>query len=304
MKRFLLKMALFFVLVAIIDVLCGWSFDWLRNKARGGQTLKSQYISGQCVDDILILGSSKAAHHYISQILSDSLGMSCYNCGQEGNGIVAAYARYKMVSARKLPKLIIYEVTPGYDYLKDNGYSGYLGALRQYTNNEDVRNEYLAFSDELEKLRLFSNMYCNNSKIVPYVKDIVRATPNIFGYEPLYGKISASGKKNSILNSQDHTLQLDSLKYTYMERLVNETKEKDIELLFIISPAFNPNENMTSYKPVFDLSEQYGIPVINNLECNTITGNNEMFQDLTHLNNTGAVEYSKLVAHQLKQFIN
>ena len=191
MKKFLIKIVLFFALVAGIDVACGCAFDWLRSKARGGQTWKNQYISEQCVDDILILGSSKAAHHYVPSIISDSLGISCFNCGREGNGIIAAYARYNMIVARHKPKIVIYEVTPKYDYLEDNGYTSYLGAIRQYANNATIRNEILAFSDDLERIRLMSNMYCNNSRIISNIKDIVKQTfSNSCGYEPLFGKMT------------------------------------------------------------------------------------------------------------------
>lgn len=297
MKKFLLKTVLFFILVMVIDFLCGWSFDWLRNKAHGGPTMKSQYISNQCEDDILILGSSKAAHHYVPQIISDSIGLSCYNCGQEGNGIVAAYARYKMVTARKKPKMVIYEITPRYDYLEDNGYDSYLGAIRQYTDNIDVRQTYFAFSDRLERLRLLSNMYCNNSRLISVLRDCVKATPNRLGYEPLYGKISLSQRKPDYNN----TKSLDSLKYEYMEKLIQSVKDDGVKLVFVISPMFETSNISGDYTAAHDLSEKYGVPLINNIECIAISGNVELFQDYTHLNNTGAMEYSKIVAHQLKQ---
>ena len=85
MKKFLVKILLFFALVAIMDVAFGWLFSMLRSNTRGGQTLKSEYIAKDCSDEILILGSSRAAHHYVPRIISDALGMSCYNCGQEGH---------------------------------------------------------------------------------------------------------------------------------------------------------------------------------------------------------------------------
>lgn len=300
MKKYFLKIALFFALVYVMDVVCGWAFGVLRGKARGGQTQKNEYISKECEDDILILGSSKADHHYVPKIICDSLGMSCYNCGQEGNGIVAAYARYKMVSARKKPQLVVYEITPRYDYLKDNEYSGYLGVIRQYISNNDVRKEYLDFSDNLEGFRLMSNMYCNNSRFVITVKDVLRATPDRRGYEPLTGRIKP--RRDNEPDKAKDVIVVDTLKLSYVERLVKETKRDGVQLVMMISPTFE-QESLASYEPALELCARYGIPLINNVECVGITGNAECFQDKMHLNNKGAVAYSKFVAHQLKELI-
>ena len=55
-------------------------------------------------------------------MISDSLGVSCYNAGESGCGIILAYGRLLMILERYTPKAIIYEVTPDFDYLdgKDN----------------------------------------------------------------------------------------------------------------------------------------------------------------------------------------
>ena len=178
MKKYLLKIALFFALMAVIDVVCGLVFDILRSKARGGQTRKNEYINNICEDDILILGSSKADHHYVPSVFEDSLGLTCYNAGEMGCGIIPAYIRYKMVSKRHALKLVIYELTPDYDYLRDDGYSQYLGVIRPYANQSTVKETYLDFSDDLEGLRLLSSMYRNNSKLIaillPYLLDSIK----------------------------------------------------------------------------------------------------------------------------------
>lgn len=301
MKKFVLKTILFFALAALLDVVCGWSFDVLKSKARGGQTYKNEYLFNTCKDDILILGSSRANHHYVPRVMTDSLGLSCYNAGEQGCGIIPAYVRYQLVSERRKPKLVLYEVTPGYDYLEDKGgYSNYVGAVRQYADNEIVKKMYLDFSDELESLRLLSAMYRNNSCIIKNVKDIVKPTPYYNGYDPLYGKISLNRKtKNNVHKEKSHKA-VDSLKFSYMERLVEETKREGVPMAFIISPFYESPENATDYEPVKALSKKYGIPLIDNSRCDLFVGNAEYFQDNTHLNHQGAVAYTQYVIPQIK----
>ena len=43
--------------------------------------------------------------------MEDSLHMTCYNCGNDGSGIVLSYGRLLMVKERKTPKIIIQDDT-------------------------------------------------------------------------------------------------------------------------------------------------------------------------------------------------
>lgn len=301
MKKFLLKVALFFVLVAVLDIMCGWGFEILRTKARGGQTHKNEYISNLCKDDILILGSSKADHHYVPDVFEDSLGLSCYNAGEMGCGIIPAYVRYKMVSERKKPRLVLYELTPGYDYLQDDGYFSYLGVIRQYTNNRMVRDVYTDFSDELEGVRLMSSMYRNNSKLLINLKDILTQPDEYKGYEPLFGEMGEPKKGG--LNTAEAQVQIDSLKWSYMVQLVEETKADGVPLVFVISPTYG-GVLSSAYEPFIQYCKENNVKVINNVTCERITGKRELFQDELHLNHNGAVLYSQIIVEQVKDITN
>ena len=301
MKKFLLKVLFFFVLVAVIDVICGWIFDYLKSKARGGQTFKNEYLFNACKDDILILGSSRANHHYVPSVFSDSLGLTCYNAGEQGCGIIPAYVRYRVVCERKKPKLVLYEVTPSYDYWLDNGgYSNYLAAVRQYADREEVRKMYLDFSDNLEPLRLHSGMYRNNSYLIKNVKDILKPTPNNNGYDPLFGVIKQQIGGELKVNYK--VREIDSLKLSYLERLVVETKVDEVEFAFIVSPYYLYGGN-TDFEPAVELSRRYCIPMLDYANCEQYVGRNEYFQDNTHLNNSGALAYTQYIIPQIKALL-
>lgn len=303
MKSFLLKICLFFAIVVVMDLAFGKVFDLLRSKAQGGRTYKNEYVFNHCKDDILVLGSSRASHHYVPSVIEDSLGLTCYNAGEEGCGIIPAYVRYRLVADRKKPKLVIYEITPGYDYLTDHGgYSSYLGAIRQYADRKEVRDMYLDFSDEFEPVRLLSRMYRNNSCVIKNIKDIVRPTPNNKGYDPLLGVINPQGKGKA--NSQNNLISMDSLKLSYIERLIKETRSDGVALAFFISPFFNEQDDLVDYEPITALSGKYGIPIINNADNKQFVGVAEFFQDYTHLNNDGAVAYTQYIIPQISDLLN
>ena len=63
MKKFFLKVLLFFACVVAMDFVFGFGFSWLRSHAKGGSTANCEYIANKSKDDIIILGSSRATHH-------------------------------------------------------------------------------------------------------------------------------------------------------------------------------------------------------------------------------------------------
>ena len=301
MKKFIVKIGIFFLLVAIIDVVCGFGFDFLRSHAKGGSTAKQYYISEKCEDDILILGSSKADRHYVPSVIMDSLGVTCYNCGEPGCGIIPAYARYKMVAERHKPKLVIYEVTPNYDYFVADDYSKYLGRVRQDTDKESVKELYSVFGDDLEKVRQLSNMYRNNSAILHNAMDIFASSDKYFGYEPLFGVLK-SESKSSNMKKNEHVL--DTLKYSYVEKLFAQIIEDDVPLVCMISPQPYPNdEELASFEPAIRLCQKYDIPFIDNRKMDIFAGNKSCFQDFTHLNHTGAIAYTQQIIPTIKHYI-
>lgn len=114
-----------------LDLLSGFIFREMTNKAKGGDTARNEYIAHKVDAPILIFGSSRAIHHYVPKIFRDSLGIDCYNCGQDGMGIILFYGRYKMITQRYIPKVIVYDVLSGFDLEQGDNYS-YIGWLKPY----------------------------------------------------------------------------------------------------------------------------------------------------------------------------
>ena len=129
MKKFISKVLLFLAGLVVLDFLVGMGGKYLVSHAKGGDTGLSNYICRQMKDECIIFGSSRGMHHYDPNIISDSLGMSCWNCSLDGNGIILMYGRYKMLSARYTPKVLIYDVCTAFDLISDDN-NTYLGRLR------------------------------------------------------------------------------------------------------------------------------------------------------------------------------
>ena len=104
MKKFISKVGLFFLLIAIVDIVFGYTMGAITKRIDIGGAGRNNYICDKMTDDVLIFGSSRAEHHYNAQMISDSLGVSCYNAGEGGCGIILAYGRLLMILERCTPK--------------------------------------------------------------------------------------------------------------------------------------------------------------------------------------------------------
>lgn len=297
MKKYLLKIVLFFALAAMMDVAFGYVFKYLRSHAKSGVTEKCEYIANRSKDDIIILGSSRAVHHYVPQVIEDSLGMSCYNCGQEGNGVVLAYGRFKMLTSRYKPKLIIYEVTPDFDYGNIDPNSKYLSYLRPYYDKSEIKNIISVFDDEYSSLKMQSRMYQNTAKILSNIRDLYGTVDKHKGYAPIYGKMSPyNSKKHTIIDNYE----VDSLKLSYMEKLIVEAQSMDVPLIFMVSPRYEDIDYFSACTPAMELCQKHNVTFCNFIDCESVSKTIEYFQDNGHLNNQGAVKYSSIVIEAIR----
>jgi len=299
MKKLLLKLALFSVLMVVADILCGFAFYHLRGHAKGGSTANCEYIANKSIDDIVILGSSRATHHYIPQIIEDSLGVTCYNCGEEGNGIVLAYGRYKQLISRYKPKLIIYEVTPSYDYLDVEPNNRYLRYLRPYYDQEGVSELIDDFGGELISIKMLSRMYQNTSRLLPNIIDNIIYRDNRKGFSPLYGTFKPLANQTEI--EENHPI--DQKKLNYLEQLIIETQAEHVPLWFIVSPCYEDNSDISVYQPATSLCEKYNVPFLLFKDLEGIFDNPAFFQDRVHMNIDGAERYTSFICSLIKEFM-
>ena len=300
MKQFIKKLCFFSALLLAFDFGMGKVFDMLRVNAKNGSTYQNEYIANECSPEILILGASTASHHYDPDVITDALGLSCYNAGKEGCGILLEYARFSMITERKNTKIVIYDVTPQYDYLVETpeNYSKYTGQLKPYYNKAPVQEVMQKVSSpESIFLLKVSSLYRYNSRVLALIADSIvdRNGVRQNGFSPLSGVMKPQNKNDSV--SADE-LKIDSKKWEFMEKLIQDCEKNGITLIFAVSPAYG-GQLSEKYSPIQDLAEKHNIPFWNYIDHAEISTNSELFQDKIHMNKDGAAKYSKIIAGEL-----
>ena len=298
MKRYIIGIVIFFISVAVVDYAVGAVCDYLNSHVKGGNARSHYEVYREVKADVIILGSSRADHHYVPSIIEDSLRLSCYNCGYDALGILSMYPRFVSVMKRCTPKLVIYDVLPNNDvYGNAVDHLKYLGDAKRYCDDEDIMN-FIADVEPVERYKLKSKMYRYNTNIFQLLKDYVHSSEKIDrGYRPLDKTMDYN---TAPYKPQNVGAEPDSVKLKYMKQLIKLSKEKGFKLVFTASPWYKANER-TEFREIVKLSEAYHVPFICHYDDPVFCSDKSWFADTTHLNDTGAKEYTKQICHELLQ---
>lgn len=286
MKKFFVNIAIFFAIVAVVDFSMGKVFHYIQARA-GGRTGAEYYVCKKATEEIIIMGSSRATHHYVPEIISKKLGMSCFNAGQDGNGIILQYGRWKMLSERYTPKLIIYDITSAFD-VEVNDNMAYVDRLKPFCGELTVK-DYVSGVSPMERFKTLSSMYCYNYKFIEMAFDYLRKGDykSSRGYIPLNGHIRKEivGKAEP---DKRHSIEMDSVKLFYLERLVKEAREKGAQVLLVVSPSWKGgNLTADAYAIIKTMAEEYRFQFVEYIDSE-MCNNPDNFEDSSHLNDKGA----------------
>ena len=299
MKRFLLKLGLFFALILVADIALGGALGYLANHAKGGFTQRDAYICNRLETDFLLMGSSRCVRHYNPQIITDSLGLSCYNTGQMGNGIILNYGRLRMMDERQKPKVVVYDINPEFDLLVGDDNHRYLTWLKQHYDREGI-DEIFESVDKTEKYKMCSQMYRYNSRIIELLTDFLHPISNARsnGFSPLKGEIDKT--KIRAVSKEKKMPKVDSVKLEYINRLIDELEGS--KLYFVVSPRWYGMDSI-QFKPIMEVCKDRGIPFIDFSNNPKYIHHDEYFKNGNHMNARGADEFTKELIGCLKKEI-
>lgn len=270
----------------MLDILAGKSFSYLFEHTNTGSVGKHNYIGNKAMDEVVVLGSSRALRHYNSQLLSDSLGLSCYNCGQSNNGIILSYGYYKLLRQRYSPKMVICEIYPYHDLLIEGDNHTSLGLLKDFYDKDGIP-EIFNSVDGREKYKMLSQMYRYNSYAFKILRNyFFPKNEFVKGFLPHRKKFDGTKVKSG----QFGEMVFDSLKISYLHRMIDESK--DTKLVFVVSPMWNGLDT-AALMPLYDMCKTNGIELINFSNSPKYLHHDEFFKDGIHLNDIGADEFTK-----------
>ena len=290
MKKFLINILVFFAIVAGIDICVGFVGVFFQVHAKGGDTRKTNDLLENDQHDILILGSSRACHHYDTPFLSDTLKMDVFNAGYDGNGVVLSYGLLSMILERYQPKLIIFDDEPCFDinvYAGDNGNKRYITPLKPYFRNYGVSKIIQGVSKE-EYYKSFSGMMRYNTSIISKTMDYIGGgSEDNRGYVPMYGVYEGEPSTNGLIQTR-----FDPFKLLCFENMLLLVKSKNVPIMVVASPKYG-EKSSKDLQPVIDLCAKYQVPFLDYYADEEFMRHKEWFNEPMHLNAEGARVFSE-----------
>ena len=296
MKKFVLKLALFAALICVVDVSFGFVCDYLRDHTKGGMSGNKDYICRKSNEDIIMMGSSRMRHHYVPQMIEDSLDVTCYNAGIDGNGVIMSYGFLKMITDRYSPQVIIYDVSR-FDIYKDDN-TKYLGSLKAYYDFAGI-DEIFSDVDKAENIKMNSRLYRYNSDLLGLLTDNIHPSYTFEkGYWPSHGVMDYEPDMTDISLGE-----VDELKIQYLEKFITLAKSKEIPLIFCASPTYHTAYNEHFHDPAKALCSKYEVPFLDFYGDEEISSNKKYFSNTTHLNDLGARTYTAKIISEVKSLV-
>ena len=297
--RFTINIICILLLTVIADQIIGKLLQHYYFRQESGLYYRTTYAMDSTKAEILVFGSSRANHHYVPYVFEDSLKLSFYNTGRDGNFLLYSYAVFKSVVSRYTPRIIIFDISPTELYNEENEYERLSSLLPYYKSHPEIR-PIVKLRSQFEQIKHLSRIYPYNSSILTIAIGITNFNKtrkgDQKGYIPLNSVII-----DTILHSTNLTeRKMDSNKLNAITEIITYCISHKIDLIFVQSPMYEKINETQSTINLRKLASEKNVPFWNLINENIFLTNPSFFQDKDHLNNRGAEYFSRMLVSKIK----
>ncbi len=304
MKAFFKNLLIVLFFIVLADQMVGAVLRYFYFRQESGLEYQTIYSMNKTSEDVLIFGSSRASHHYIPSIITDSTGYSCYNTGREGNFTLYELAILRGVLKRYKPKFIVVDFTVK-EFLEFPGsYDPLSNLLPFYRGNPDI-HDIIKLRGDYEPLKLRSAIYPFNSLmpviLVGNMEYNKKRKANDKGYFALHGKMKQPPQALQL----DKKYPVDSNKVNAFRSILELCNSKNIPVMVVVSPYYDKYSSQDySVELAKEIAAKHDVPFYDFLQYSPIAGNPEMFHDKDHLSYSGARILSEKIASLIRENIS
>jgi len=282
-------------MVVVADWTAGTAVAHLYRKSHDITISKIRYTFFHTEEDILILGSSRAQHHYNPETLVKGTELTAYNCGLGGQPLAFSLVQLSETVSRYKPKTVILDVTPDFRY--DHDSDPRLKILGPYFRADTlVRSILLDNGSKFERLKFLSSIYPYNGMLADLILAFIyvpRVSAN--GYIPSPSGIIDPGWRLS--DNEPPYNGIPEKQKQYLKMIADLCKNQNVDLWIVISPLYNTTEGeMEISLEIEAFAKANGITILNFSQAMT---DYRMFKDHLHLTAPGAEIFTSMVRDSL-----
>lgn len=293
MKKSIFFVYLFAVIfgVAVIDVLVRQVFTPIFENppinSKASATYK--FVSHTEPTTLAIFGASRANHHYRSEQIEDSLGLSVYNYGWDGRCILYQYLCLLSAIKNGDLKMVLLDLSEA--QLSDKWVVERISDLYPYYwSNRDVCEIVDRVEGNIIKFFMTSALVQYNSQYLNFLAYI----EDVKGYSPL----AYTGKALDLteLRTDKGEMKYNEIALFYLKRISQVCKEKNIDVIVCLSPSLSVSKE--SEERLQKICDKFDLDVWNYTRLIT---DPSLFSDYEHLNDKGAEVFTGEVINRIKK---
>lgn len=299
MKRLIEWILIIMAIVVGLDILSGWGMQsYLESHQLPGDYRMTDHSLLHTDEDIIVLGSSVGLNSINTGTIADSLGITSYNCGANGQYFPYYLTVLKAISSRYSPKKIILTLTP--DNLTTGGKGTRYNFLIPYYGRgiADI-DSVMKIGEPMNGLFLKSNFYRLN-RIWFRIFLYHFATTGIDGSNGFVAK-----PVPQIFPTHVHEERTDTMLpacETQLREFIEICRDKDIDLTVIFTPNMN-----TTHRTAHDvigltqsICREYGVKFYDDSNLSPFDKDSTLFYDTRHINIEGSKIYTDTIIKRLK----
>ncbi|MDR2533427.1 MAG: hypothetical protein LBC81_01405 [Tannerellaceae bacterium] len=295
-KRYILKCICLATAVVALDYAAGQALRHFYFTQSQGRLYNITTAIETQTAQILIIGSSRAMHHYDPGVISHRLGLSCFNAGNDAQGMPYYAALLEAIATRHSPQVVVLDVNI-YALSRDDSSYDMLYQLNPYAARHPEIWSILSLRSH-ERIKHLSQIYPFNSmaaRIIMGNLSIRTRDASNNGFTVMDGEWDEP-LRDTFFPSDE---ALDPIKSEMFTRLISICKAKGILLIASVSPTFrNIRNEPASIICIRRICERENIPMISYLNDPAFAVGH-LYHDPSHLNGVGAREFSDVFSQWL-----
>jgi len=300
-KKIVLNIIIVVAVVFILDFAIGRILRHFYFTESSGLHFRTTYAIDKAETDILIFGSSRANHHYVPEVFEDSLKMTFYNTGRDGNGIFFQTAVLRTVLKRYTPKVIIFDYLGSFARIQED-YDRMSSLLPYYKTHQEIR-KIVELRSPYERMKLVSEIYPFNSMILTIAMGNLQMNrqrkPDNKGYVAAYGE----WRQEIFTPAPRPVYVVDSNKVIAFREFISRAKESGVKVFVVYSPLFLKFKRSQEIEICREICTTEQVPFWNFSQDTSFLNHNTLFHDISHLNHKGATIFSSIIASKIKDIL-
>ena len=284
------------MIVFLLDRGIGTLIGYYLKQETQGDSSVTTYALTKASEDVIIIGSSRAAHHYVPNVIQQQTNLTSFNVGRDGMNLSYYYALLDGILVHHTPKMVILDLNLNEFMLKSNKEESMISSLLPYIGDNATISKIVREKEPIEywKARV-SKLYRYNSlpaSIMQHNLGIGQKNEN--GYEPLKGT-KLKSIPDTIANNSDY--KEDPKLVEKFTEFVKILQLKNVKLYVIVSPSARKNK-YNSKATAEKILLKHGLKLHDYSEF-PISNRLTFFYDGTHMNDTGAKAFTQALVQDL-----